>query len=111
MEDKKVLMSEEAYNEFKSFLEENGVDEYTIRLDLAGYGCSGPAFNISVDSKLDGDIEEKVNDILFLIEESLIDDFGGFKILSSAENDGNGLALKPFIESEGGCGSCGGGCH
>lgn len=107
----KVLMSEEAYKEFKSFLDENGVDDYTIRLDLAGYGCSGPAFNISVDSKLDGDIEEKINDITFIIEEELISDFGGFKILSSSENNGNGLALKPFIETAGGCGSCGGGCH
>ena len=107
----KVLMSEDAYNEFKSFLVENEVTDYTIRLDLAGYGCSGPAFNISIDSKLDGDIEQQVKDITFIIEEGLIADFGGFKILSSSENEGNGLALKPFIEAEGGCGSCSGGCH
>lgn len=107
----KVLMSEEAYKEFITFLNENGVDDYTIRIGLAGHGCSGPEFNISVDSKLDGDIEQKVNDITFVIEETLIDDFGGFRVISAAENQGHGLALKPFMETASKCGSCAGGCH
>ena len=104
----KVIISEEAYAEFKAFLDENEITDYNIRIELAGYGCSGPAFNICVDSALENDITEKINDITFIIEESLIDDFGGFKILSTEESGLNGLALKPFIESEGGCGSCSG---
>ena len=80
----KFLVSEQAYNEFKTFLDENEVENYSIRINLAGFGCSGPAFNITVDE---------------------------FKLLSSEENGGRGLSLKPVIEVEGGCGSCGGGCH
>ncbi|ASW43215.1 HesB-like protein [Clostridium isatidis] len=107
----KILISEEAYKEFKAFLDENEVDNYSIRINLAGFGCSGPAFNITVDEPQDGDVVEKVNDITFVVEENLIDEFGGFKLLSTEENEGRGLSLKPIIEAEGGCGSCGGGCH
>lgn len=46
------------------------------------------------------------------MEKSLVDEFGGFIIVSSEENQGRGLSLKPVIAPEGsGCGSCGGGCH
>lgn len=107
----KILISEEAYKEFKGFLDENEVDNYSIRINLAGFGCSGPAFNISVDDAKDGDLTQKVNDIVFVVEEKLVDEFGGFRLLSTDENEGRGLSLKPLIEVEGGCGSCGGGCH
>lgn len=107
----KILISEEAYQEFKGFLDENEVDNYSIRINLAGFGCSGPAFNISVDDVKDGDLTQKVNDIVFVVEEKLVDEFGGFRLLSTDENEGRGLSLKPLIEVEGGCGSCGGGCH
>ncbi|MBU5455181.1 HesB-like protein [Caproiciproducens sp. MSJ-32] len=107
----KILISEEAYKEFKAFLDENEVDNYSIRINLAGFGCSGPAFNITVDEPQEGDLVEKVHDITFVVEENLIDEFGGFKLLSTEENEGRGLSLKPIIEVEGGCGSCGGGCH
>ncbi|HEY5525675.1 MAG TPA: HesB-like protein, partial [Clostridium sp.] len=40
-------------------------------------------------------------------EKTLIDEFGGFIIISSEENDGNGLLLKPVIQpEENECGSC-----
>ena len=107
----KILISEEAYKEFKEFLDENEVDNYSIRINLAGFGCSGPAFNISVDEAKEGDGTQKVNDIVFVVEEKLVDEFGGFRLLSTDENEGRGLSLKPVIEVEGGCGSCGGGCH
>ena len=108
---KNITISEEAYNEFKEFLDENKVDNYNIRINLAGMACSGPVFNITVDEGTDDDIVEAVNDINFIVEKRLIDEFGGFILLSSAENNRNGLSLKPVIAPEGGCGSCGGGCH
>ena len=71
----------------------------------------GPAFNITVDEAKEGDVTETINDITLIAEEKLVDEFGGFRLLSSEENGGRGLSLKPVIEVEGGCGSCGGGCH
>lgn len=60
----KILISEEAYKEFKSFLDENEVDNYSIRINLAGFGCSGPAFNISVDEAKEGDVTQKLTILL-----------------------------------------------
>lgn len=108
---KNMTINEEAYKEFKEFLDENKVESYNIRINLGGFACSGPVFNISVSEPTDADVTEVVNDITFIMEKSLIDEFGGFIILSSEENEGRGLSLKPVIAPEGGCGSCGGGCH
>ena len=88
----KILISEEAYKEFKGFLDENEVENYSIRINLAGFGCSGPAFNISVDDVKEGDLTQKVQDITFVVEEKLVDEFGGFKLLSTEENEGRGLS-------------------
>ena len=108
---KNVNISEEAYNEFKAFLEQNKITDLNIRLNFAGSSCGGPIFNISVSEATDADEVEKINDISFICENSLIEEFGGFIILSSDENKGNGLSLKPAIEPEGGCGGSCAGCH
>lgn len=108
---KNVTISQEAYNEFKSFLEENKITDFNIRINYAGSACSGPIFNISVSKAGDDDEIEKVNDISFICEKSLIEQFGGFIILSSEENNGGGLSLKPVIQPEGGCGGSCSGCH
>ncbi|GAA0070233.1 HesB-like protein [Clostridium sardiniense] len=108
---KNMTISEDAYKEFKEFLDENKVENYNIRINLGGMACSGPVFNITVDEATDDDVVEVVNDINFVIEKRLIEEFGGFILLSAEENNGNGLSLKPVIAPEGGCGSCGGGCH
>lgn len=108
---KNITISEQAYKEFKEFLDENKVESYNIRINLAGMACSGPVFNITIDEATDDDVVEVVNDVNFIIEKRLIAEFGGFILSSSEENNGNGLSLKPVIAPEGGCGSCGGGCH
>ena len=108
---KNITISEQAYKEFKEFLDENKVESYNIRINLAGMACSGPVFNITIDEATDDDVVEVVNEVNFILEKRLIAEFGGFILSSSEENNGNGLSLKPVIAPEGGCGSCGGGCH
>ena len=108
---KNVNISEQAYSEFKAFLEENKIIDLNIRLNFAGFACSGPIFNISVSEATDADEIEKVNEISFIYDKSLIEQFGGFIILSSEENEGNGLSLKPVITPESGCGGSCSGCH
>jgi iron-sulfur cluster insertion protein len=110
----KVIISDEAYTEFKGFLDENKVESYNIRINFAGNSCSGPAFNISIEdsieAKKENDIVEQVKDINFIVEKALIDEFDGFTILSTEENNGRGLSLRPLTAPEGGCSSCPG-CH
>ena len=70
---KNITINEEAYKEFKEFLDENKVESYNIRINLGGYACSGPVFNISVSEATDADVTEVVNDITFIMEKSLVD--------------------------------------
>ena len=106
----KLIISNEAYEEFKSFLDENKIEKYDVRISHSGSSCHGPVFNILIDEPQEGDIVQKVNDINFIMKTEIIDDFGIMTILSSEENEGRGLTLRPLIESEDGCDSCSG-CH
>lgn len=112
----KFLMSEEAYKEFKAFLDENEVEKYSIRVNLQGFRCTGPVFNMTIEEANEDDVVETINAITLMAKNELIDQFGGFKILSSKENDGNGLSLESIIKVPGRCchggnGSCKGNCH
>ncbi|OPJ60104.1 HesB-like protein [Clostridium oryzae] len=105
-----IFVSNEAYAEFKAFLDANNVTDYNIRINYAGTNCAGAVFNIFVDSAKSDDVVEQVNDINFIIAPDLLTEFGGFIMKSSEENDGRGLSLRPVIDEGGNCGTCGG-CH
>lgn len=107
-----MTISEEALQEFKAFLDENNVENYNVRINLAGVGWGGPVFNIVLDEQSDNDEAYTQGDITFVVSKDLLKQYGGFTILSSEENNGRGLKLSPKNSDEaGGCGSCGGGCH
>lgn len=67
-------------------------------------------FNIALDEQKDNDEIVKINDITFFVDKDLVKDFEGFVLLSSEENDGRGLSLKPIANAGGGCSSCSS-CH
>lgn len=106
----KIIISNEASEEFKTFLEENDIKDYKIRIEFAGSACSGPSFNITVGEKEEDDLIEEINGITFFIKPSIIDEYGLLTILSTEENDGRGMTLKPLLDFEGGCSTCSG-CH
>ncbi len=106
-----LKVSDSAYEEFKKLLDDNNISDYVIRINVAGMSCHGPAFNIVVDTEKEDDVVEKVKDITFLMNKSLIEDFEGF-IISSSEENGVGLQLEPIkdLGISGGCSGCSGGC-
>lgn len=108
-----ILISNEAYKEFKEFLYENNINSHNIRINLAAIVCSGPIFNITEykgDIK-DNDVSEKVGEITFITSRSIVDEYEGFIILSNKENGYDGLSFRPFAIKEGGCDSCMQKCH
>lgn len=105
-----VTMSDAAYIDFKKMLEDNNVENYTVRINFAGMACSGAMFNLTIDTAKENDEVVKINDVTLLVDKALMSDFGGFTITCEAEN-GRGLSLEPVVKKEGGCASCGGGCH
>lgn len=105
-----LIISHEASEEFKAFLEENDIKDYKIRIEFAGSGCSGPSFSIAPGEKEEADLVLEVNGITFFIKPSIIDEYGILTILSTEENDGRGMTLRPLLAFEGGCAGCSG-CH
>lgn len=105
-------MSSLAIAEFKKLLEENNIKEKSVRINLAGMGCSGPQFNIVVDVKNDNDEVILKEDLTFLINKEVLSQFGGFTFKCAQENGIDGFSLEPYVKISGGCGgSCGGGCN
>ncbi|WP_313163432.1 HesB-like protein [Sedimentibacter sp.] len=113
-----IFINEQAYKEFKELLDNAKVEAYNVRIALDRVGCSGPIFEIYVDEATDNDDTEQINEVKFIVEKSLNEQYGGFIIVSDEENNGNGVGLKPIVQPSqddlgcgGGCGGCGGGCH
>lgn len=107
-----IDISDNAYQEFVDLLKANDINENTVRIALAGMGCSGPRFGLMVDDAAEGDLTEQVKDLTFVIAQDLVDEYEGFNILSDEENFGGGMSLRPkkLDESMMGCSTCGGGC-
>lgn len=101
-----MTLSDDAYEEFLNFLNTNNVEEKTIRISLAGYACSGPRFGLVVDQKKDNDVVSTIKDMTFLVEKDLYEEYEGFQILSTDENKGQGMVLRPNKIVDIDCGSC-----
>ncbi len=113
-----IFIDDQAYKEFKELLDENQVESYNIRISVGGHSCQGPVFNVAVSEANDQDEVQTVNEINFIVEKSLLEQYGGFIIVSNEENNGDGVGLKPVVipsksgcDDGGGCSGCGGGCH
>lgn len=105
-----ISMSNETFQEFKELLANNDIDQNTIRINLAGMACSGPSFNIVLDEQKEDDVACTINDLTFLLNKDLHEQFGDFVVEGTAENN-RGLVLRPVnAPAGGGCGGCGGGC-
>ena len=105
-----IFIDDNAYNEFKKILDDANVESYNVRIDLDREGCSGPIFYVYIDEATKGDDVEIIKDITFISEKSLNEKYGGFIFVSSEENKGNGLAMKPVVTTPSGCSGCSGGC-
>ena len=107
-----VKMSEKATVEFMQFLKDNEVTADEVRIHFAGMGCGGPVFNLVLDTKKDTDNTEVIDNLTFLVDKSVTEQFGELTILSAEENGRGGFSIEPeIIPAGGGCSSCGGGCH
>ncbi len=101
-----MTLSDDAYEEFLNFLNHNNVSDKTIRISLAGHACSGPRFGLVVDEKKDNDVISTIKDLTFLVDKDLFDEYDGFQILSTGENKGQGMVLRPNKVVDVDCGSC-----
>lgn len=101
-----VNMSNDALNEFKKLLADNQIETDTVRLVISGVGWGGPQFGLVLDEQKDTDNVTKIEDLTFLVEKEITDEFGCLTIKSSNENGYDGLSIEPEIAPESGCSSC-----
>lgn len=108
-----IFIDNIAYKEFKELLDNSNVESYNVRICLDRVGCNGPIFGVFIDEANEDDDIEVINEITFISEKSLIEEYGGFIIVSSEENDGKGVGMKPVVTTDKSpeCGGCSGGCH
>lgn len=106
-----VKISEKATVEFLQFLKDNEVTSDTVRIHFAGMGWGGPTFNLVLDDKKDTDNTEVVENLTFLVDKSVTDQFGALTILCGEENGRGGFSIEPENTPDGGgcssCSSCG----
>ncbi len=103
-----IEISHEAYIEFKNYLDNSGIGGYNLRIGYVGKDCNGAVFNIEESSELPNDVVVELNDLVFYIDEKLIDEYKGFIIFSNNENNGEGLELKPIKAPPNPCIGCSG---
>ncbi|CAM2757076.1 HesB-like protein [Hathewaya histolytica] len=105
-----VKMSESALNELKELLKNSDIDTDIVRIIVSGMGCSGPRFGITLDEQKEDDLVEKIEDLTFLVQKDINEEFGALQIKSSEENGYGGLSIETEIPPAGGCSTCSG-CH
>lgn len=103
-----VKIDEKTYNAIEKALQ-NKDNSVPVRIFMAGVGCCGPTFGLSIDKVKDNDAIDGSRTIRFIMENDLYDNYGDFHI----ELVGEGYKVSPIkpIEGASECGSCGGECN
>jgi HesB-like selenoprotein len=103
-----IKIDKNTYSAIEEALQ-NRENTVLVRIFMAGVGCCGPTFGLSIDKFEDNDVVDETRDIKFIIANDLYENYGDFQI----ELIGEGYKVSPVkpIEGANGCGSCGGGCH
>jgi Fe-S cluster assembly iron-binding protein IscA len=100
----KVLTNQDTIDAIKEVVKQQPDFPGTVRLYLAGMGCSGPSFGLSLDEAKETDLVDDSNEIVFIMDKDLFDQVGEMKV----EFLGNGYQVIPVNQPESSCGSCSG---
>lgn len=107
-----ITITDAAKKEFLSFFSSNPDAKKSVRIFVAPGGCCGPVLSMALDEASGDDETEEIEGVTFCMTKDLFAKTGaatidlgpmGFQITTE----------HPFAEAggEGGCSSCGGGCH
>lgn len=103
-----VKIDDLALKQLMSLLSEKGLDSKTLRIIVAGMGWGGPQFNLALDEQKENDFVQVVDELTFLVDKNLLDEFKGFSIDSFNQGGNTGLYVQPIAKPESGCTSCSG---
>ncbi len=100
----KIQTNQETIDAIKTVME--GQELGNIRIYLAGSGCSGPSFGLTLDKEGVKDVKNDEHGVSFLMVEDIYNQVGDMIV----ELASDGYIVKPVNASEGSCGSCSGSC-
>lgn len=104
-----VKISPEALNELKNIIKEKQLESNSLRIFLSGMGWGGPSFNLALDEQKNEDLVTDSDELTFLVEKSLNEQYGVFEIEYFNEDGNTGIFVQPSkTGEESGCSSCSG---
>jgi len=100
-----VMITELAAEELKNLLEQENKQDHALRIFMAGMGCSGVKYGMSLDdTKNEEDVELTSNGIRILIASSMQESLDGAEIDFIDDEAGKGFIIKDLNAPQ--CGSC-----
>ena len=103
----KINTNQETIDEIKKVMETQSDRPASVRIFVAGHGCSGPSLGLALDEfNEEKDLVDESTGIKFIMDQSVFEQMGDVKV----EFQGNGYHVAPMAQAESACGSCGGGC-
>lgn len=102
----KIQTNQETIEAIKGIIEQQADQPDNIRIYIAGMGCSGPSFGLTLDEIGEKDLKDDSNDVTFVMTKEIHEQVGDMIV----ELAGGGYMVKPVVQQESACGSCAGSC-
>ena len=99
----KIDITSKASEKLKNILEEKNTPSAKVRIFLAGIGWGGPRFSLALDEQKENDETYSENNVDFIADKSLIDQFSSFKIDYSNFFLQRGFLVHPYSGSASTC--------
>ena len=100
-----VDVTDLAAEELKNLLEQENKQDHALRISMAGMGCSGVRYGMSLDdTRNEGDVELTSNGVRILIASSIQESLDGVEIDFIDNDEGKGFIIKDLNAPQ--CGSC-----
>ena len=100
-----VDITDLAAEELKNLLEQENKQDHALRISMAGMGCSGVRYGMSLDdTRNEEDVELTSNGVRILIASSIQESLDGVEIDFIDNDEGKGFIIKDLNAPQ--CGSC-----
>jgi iron-sulfur cluster assembly accessory protein len=104
-----VQITDKAAVEFKTLLKKEGKEDHGVKLFVAGFGCSGPQYGLSLEEKPeDGETVYESNDVKIYLTKEAAEALEGVEIDYIKSEHGEGFVINN--PKANGCGPTCGGC-
>lgn len=102
----KIQTNQETLDAIKGVMADQGEELDGIRIYIAGMGCSGPTFGLTLDKEGVDDVRNEEHGMTFLMTKDNYEQVGDMIV----ELTSGGYMVKPVTPLATGCSSCAGSC-